>query len=367
VLGVVLRRPAVSAVAAAALLLVLASPALDMRTATAGTDDLPRDLPVMQAYDRMQAAFPGGQMPGVVVVRGDVTAPPARAAFRDLERRAAASPHLGGPVDVAVSPDRTVAVLSVPMAGTGSYAASEAALRELRGEVVPATVGRLAGAGVAVTGMVAGSKDFNDLMAARMPLVVGFVLVLALAFALLLVTFRSLVVPIKAIVLNLLSVAASYGVVVWVFQDGNGEGLLGFQSGGFVVSWLPMFLFVILFGLSMDYHVFIVSRIRAAWQGGMSTKDAVRHGISATAGTVTSAAVVMVAVFGVFGTLSSVEFKMMGVGLATAILIDATIVRAVLLPATMALLGDANWWMPRALRRLPLLAPEPPAPAPAGG
>jgi uncharacterized membrane protein YdfJ with MMPL/SSD domain len=340
VLGAVLRRPAVSAVLATALLLLLASPALHLRTATAGMDDLPRDLPVMQAYDRMQEAFPGGGLPAVVVARGA-----SDAAVAELARRAERAPHLGGPVLVKTSADGTTDVLTVPMAGTGNDDASLAGLRELREELVPATVGREPSAEVAVTGITAGSKDFNDKMAARMPLVVGFVL--ALAFVLLLVTFRSVVVPIKAIVLNLLSVAAAYGVLVWVFQDGHLESLLDFERTGFVVAWLPMFLFVVLFGLSMDYHVFILSRVREAWLDGMPTDRAVRHGITATAGSVTSAALVMVAVFGVFATLSNVEFKMMGVGLATAILIDATIVRAVLLPAAMALLGDANWWMPR--------------------
>jgi RND superfamily putative drug exporter len=175
---------------------------------------------------------------------------------------------------------------------------------------------------------------------------------------LLLVTFRSIVIPIKAILLNLLSVGASYGVLVEVFQKGHGEKLLGFQSTGAITSWLPMFMFVILFGLSMDYHVFILSRIREAFDGGMTSDEAVSHGIRQTAGVVTSAAAVMVAVFAIFATLSAIDLKMMGVGLATAILIDATIVRAVLLPATMKLLGDWNWYLPRRLHWLPQLTPE---------
>ncbi len=209
--------------------------------------------------------------------------------------------------------------------------------------------------------MTAGSKDFNDTMKSHLPLVFAFVL--GLAFLLLLVTFRSLVVPIKAIVLNLLSVGASYGVLKLVFQDGHGEELLGFQSLGGIVSWLPLFLFVILFGLSMDYHVFIISRIREAVDAGARTEDAVAHGIRSTAGVVTSAAAVMIGVFAIFATLSSIDFKMMGVGLAVAVLIDATIVRAVLLPATMKLLGDWNWYLPERLRWLPRMsleaAPEP--------
>jgi uncharacterized membrane protein YdfJ with MMPL/SSD domain len=171
--------------------------------------------------------------------------------------------------------------------------------------------------------------------------------------------FRSIVIPSKAIALNLLSVGASYGVLVLVFQHGLGESLLGFESSGAITPWLPLFLFVILFGLSMDYHVFILSRVREAFDGGMSTDEAVAHGVKSTAGVVTSAAIVMVAVFAIFATLRALEFKQMGVGLATAVLIDATIVRAVLLPATMKLLGEWNWYLPRSLGWLPRIAHEP--------
>src|SRR5207237_1944774 len=177
--------------------------------------------------------------------------------------------------------------------------------------------------------------------------------VLLLGFGLLLLAFRSLVVPLKAIVLNLLSVAASYGVLELVFQHHWAEGLLGFKSNGAIISWLPLFLFVVLFGLSMDYHVFILSRVREGVDSGMSTDDAVRHGITITAGVVTSAAFVMVGVFSLFGSLSSLELKQAVVGLAPAVLIDANIVRAVLLPSTMKLLGEWNWYLPRFLQRLP--------------
>jgi uncharacterized membrane protein YdfJ with MMPL/SSD domain len=195
-------------------------------------------------------------------------------------------------------------------------------------------------------------------MQARLPIVFAFVL--GLAFLLLLVTFRSIVVPIKAIALNLLSVGASYGVLTWVFQDGHMQKLLGFHSIGGITSWLPLFLFVVLFGLSMDYHVFILSRIREAVDRGQRTDDAVSHGIRSTAGVVTSAAIVMVAVFSVFATLSSIEFKQMGVGLAVAVLLDATLVRAVLLPAVMKLLGERNWYLPRWLHWLPQVRHEAP-------
>jgi len=206
-------------------------------------------------------------------------------------------------------------------------------------------------------------------LTSRLPLIFAFVF--ALTFLLMLFTFRSIVIPIKAILLNLLSVGAAYGVLVLVFQDGYGESLLGFTSNGGVTSWLPLFLFVILFGLSMDYHVFILSRVREAYRGGMSTPAAVRHGIASTAGTVTSAAIVMVVVFSVFITLSFLDFKEMGVGLAVAVLIDATIVRGVLLPATMQVLGDWNWYLPKWLEWLPEGRPErggvEPTPEPAPG
>jgi uncharacterized membrane protein YdfJ with MMPL/SSD domain len=366
VLSKVLRRPALSAIAATAVLVLLASPAFGMHTVLTGTNDLPRKLEVMKVYDRMQAAFPGGQIPAVVAIEGnDVTTPQIAAATKELGSRAFATKTMNGPLDVTVSPDRHVATIDIPMKGDGTDAASADALAALRGGIVQDTVGSAPGVKHAyVTGIAAGTKDFNDLMKAHAPIVFAFVL--SLAFILLLVTFRSIVIPIKAIVLNLLSVGAAYGVLVWVFQDGHLEKALGFHSNGGVVSWLPLFLFVILFGLSMDYHVFILSRIREAFDSGMKTEDAVAHGIKATASTVTSAAVVMVGVFAIFATLSALDFKQMGVGLSVAILIDATIVRAVLLPATMKLLGDWNWYLPQRLRWLPRVGGHEAVPEPAG-
>jgi RND superfamily putative drug exporter len=276
---------------------------------------------------------------------------------------AIATGQMSQPVTVTSSPDRSVAVVSIPLAGDGTDATSESALAALREQVIPETIGAVGGVETNVTGITAGSKDFNDSMTAHLPIVFAFVL--GLAFLLLLVTFRSIVIPLKAIVLNLLSVGAAYGVLKLVFQDGNLEGVLGFQSIGGITSWLPLFLFVILFGLSMDYHVFIISRIREAVDRGMKTEDAVAHGIKSTAGVVTAAAIVMVAVFSVFGSLSMLEFKQMGVGLAVAVLIDATIVRGVLLPAAMKLLGEWNWYLPRGLGWLPRLSHGEPAPEPA--
>jgi RND superfamily putative drug exporter len=217
-------------------------------------------------------------------------------------------------------------------------------------------VGQLPGVETAVTGPTAEDVDFTRQIRHALPYVLAFVL--ALAFGLLLVTFRSIVVPLKAIALNLLSVAASYGVLALVFQHHWAESILGFQSNGTIVSWLPLFLFVVLFGLSMDYHVFILSRVREAVDAGEPTEDAVPRSISLTAGVVTAAAAVMVCVFALFGTLSSLELKQAGVGLAAAVLIDATLIRGVLLPATMKLLGDWNWYLPRRLHWLPGFGPE---------
>jgi RND superfamily putative drug exporter len=354
----VLERPLPSAAIAGGLLVALTIPALSMQFKNPGFAGYSRSQPVIQTFDRLQAAFPGGAVPATVVIKADnVTTPRVQAAIAQLHHRALATGQLSAPWQVEISPDKTVAVVALAVKGSGTDAASERSLRTLRSEVVPATVGRLAGAEVAVTGVTAGSKDFNDTMTAHAPLVFAFVL--SLAFILLLATFRSIVVPIKAILLNLLSVGAAYGILVLVFQDGHGQTLLDFRSVGGVAPVIPLFLFVILFGLSMDYHVLILSRVREAVSRGMSNHDAVARGLTSTAGVVTSAALVMVAVFGSFTLTSDPLAKQIGVGLAAAILIDATIVRAILLPATMKLLGDRNWYLPKRLGWLPQLDHEP--------
>jgi uncharacterized membrane protein YdfJ with MMPL/SSD domain len=361
----VLRRPLLSTVIAGGLLVALCIPALGIQFKDPGYDGYSRSQPVIQTYDRVQAAFPGGAVPATTVIKAeDVTAAPVQAAIQQLHDRALATGQLSEPSAIDVSPDKTVAVVALSVKGSGTDAASQRSLEVLRSEVVPATVGKLPNTEVAVSGTTAGSKDFIDAMTAHAPIV--FLFVLGLAFILLLVTFRSIVVPIKAIVLNLLSVGAAYGILKLVFQDGHGAKLLDFQSVGGIAPWIPLFLFVILFGLSMDYHVFILSRIREAVDRGMSNDDAVAQGIKSTAGVVTSAALVMVAVFGSFALASDQLAKQIGVGLAVAILIDATIIRAVLLPATMKLLGGRNWYLPKRLGWLPKFEHEPEtAPAPA--
>ena len=365
ILDRVLKRPLAAAVISGALLVGLSIPAFGLHTANAGNAAIPQNTPVMKTYNRITAAFPGVKNSAQVVVKADdVTKPPVAGAIHALEQKATKAGTAIDDITTDVSRDHTVATIDIPIAGSGSDARSEAALTSLRGDLVPATVGNVPGAEALVSGDTAANKDYNDMLKAHAPIV--FLFVLGLAFLLLLTTFRSIVIPIKAIILNLLSVGAAYGVLVLVFQKGWGESLLGFKSTGAIEPFLPLFLFVILFGLSMDYHVFIISRIREAVDRGMTTDDAVAHGIKTTASTVSSAAVVMVAVFGIFAILSSIIFKEIGVGLAVAILIDATIVRGVLLPASMKLLGERNWYLPQKLGWLPKLHHEPEAvPVPA--
>jgi uncharacterized membrane protein YdfJ with MMPL/SSD domain len=354
VLDRVLRRPAVSTLLAGGALLALAAPALHMHTQLPSFNDLPRSLPIVRTYDRTQHAFPGAQAPAVVVVHAaDVTAAPIQTALATLEQKALASGQMAEPIETDVNPAHTVATVSIPLDGNGNNAASQAALATLRHTLVPTTVGALPGVETAITGQTAATHDFNHQMKSHAPLVFGFVLLVC--FLLLLLMFRSIVIPLKAVSLNLLSVGAAYGMLVLVFQHHWAEGILGFHSNGAIASWLPLFLFVILFGLSMDYHVFVLSRVKELVDGGMSTDQAVTTGIKRTASTVTCAAIVMVAIFSMFMTLRTLELKQAGFGLAAAVLIDATVIRAVLLPAAMKLLGDWNWYLPTWLHWLPRL------------
>ncbi|HET9615328.1 MAG TPA: MMPL family transporter [Candidatus Limnocylindrales bacterium] len=370
VLTPALRRPLLSAVAAASVLLVLATPLLGIHTTQTGLDSLPKGIATVSTIDRLQKAFPGNVVPAVVAIKANTDSPATRSAIHELTREALASGQMRQPIAVDVNAKHTVARVTIPLVGNGTDSRSTAALHTLRDRILPATIGTLPDATYAVTGGTANSVDANSLLKRSWPFVFAFVL--TLAFALLLVSFRSIVIAGKAIVLNLLSVGAAYGVLVAVFQNGWGASLLGFTPNGGIAYWLPIFMFVILFGLSMDYHVFILSRIREAYDRGMKTEDAVAHGIMTTAGVVSSAALVMVGVFSIFATLPIPDMKEMGIGLAAAVLIDATIVRAVLLPATMKLLGDWNWYLPSWLDWLPRLehggrAEAPATPAYAAG
>jgi RND superfamily putative drug exporter len=334
---------------------------MTMHTKLPAFTDLPHDMKIVRTYERIQRAFPGSQTPAVLVVRAnDVTTPQFRRAFELFKTRALATGELYPPFDVMVNRSHTVARIDFAIAGNGDNAASIDALHTLRDTVIPPIAGTLPNVETAVTGITAGTYDFNQEMKARLPVV--FLFVLGLAFVLLLLTFRSLVIAVTAVALNLLSVAAAYGILVAVFQHPIGKDLFGFQANGAITSWLPLFLFVVLFGLSMDYHVFILSRIKELHDAGASTDDAIRLAITRTAGTVTSAAIIMVAVFGLFTTLSLIALQQLGFGLAVAVLIDATLIRAVLVPSVMKLLGDRNWYLPRQLEWLPSLSPEAEAP-----
>jgi RND superfamily putative drug exporter len=346
----VLRRPVLSLLLSTAALVALAVPALGLHVAAPSSDGAAQGQNATAT--RIAADFPGTSEPAVVVLSGPALHRSATArAIPRLEALATARGLAHPPFTLDGSHDGQAAAVELPLTGVGDNAVSRRAISALRDDLVPRTLGRIHGLKVSVTGTIAEDVDFTGQMKRGIPYVIGFVLVLA--FLLLLVTFRSIVVPLKAIALNLLSVAASCGALVLVFQHRWAQGLLGFHGDGAIVSWLPLFLFVVLFGLSMDYHVFILSRIREGIDRGMDTDDALRDGITRTAGVVTSAALVMVGVFSLFATTSELELKQAGIGLAVAVLLDATLVRGVLLPASMKLLGDRNWYLPSALDWLP--------------
>jgi RND superfamily putative drug exporter len=346
-----LRRPLLAAAMAAGFTLALTVPAFGMHVSQPSSYAL-SSSGQSSLTSQITEEFPTTSSPAIVVVawpNGEAAA--VGRETQRLEALAAASGAAHPPFAVVQAAAGHALALLLPLTGLGDNAPSRAAVRTLREQLVPETLGRVPGSDTAVTGDTAEDVDFTAQMTRSAPYVVLFVM--TLAFVLLLVTFRSIVVPLKAIVLNLLSVGASYGVLVLVFQHSWAQNLLGFRSDGAIIAWLPLFLFVVLFGLSMDYHVFILSRVREDVHAGMTTDEALRHGITRTAGVVTSAALVMVAVFSLFGTSSSLDLKQAGIGLAVAVLLDATVVRGVLLPATMKLLGDLNWYLPRRLTWLP--------------
>ncbi|MEV4332964.1 MMPL family transporter [Streptomyces sp. NPDC049597] len=368
VLGGVLRRPLVSFLVAAGALVAVALPAVGMKTQNFTLDqEFGDSVPIVATYERINEAFPGGADPAEVVIKADdIDSAPVRRAIADFRAQAVSSGASQGPVEVVTHKEHNLAFVYVPLVGGSDQDRAEKSLELLRDTVRPATLGEVDGLEAPISGQVAGSKDFNDQLTGAVAPVFGFVVVFA--FVLMLLSFRSLTIAVTSIVLNLLSVAAAYGILTAVFQHGWGASLVGAEGVGAIIAWLPLFLFVILFGLSMDYHVFVVSRIREAKLQGRGTREAITHGVVTTAGVVTSAAVIMVAVFAIFGTLSMQSMKQMGVGLAAAVLIDATIIRGVLLPAVMALLGDRNWYFPKWLHWLPdLTHDEPAADSPAPG
>jgi RND superfamily putative drug exporter len=294
------------------LLILMALPVFRLHTAQSGFEALPNNAPTVATIHRVQNVFSDGNVdPAIVAIKANTDSPATKQAIADLETKALASGQMTEPIDIEISKSHSVARVTIPLVGKGFDAKANAALHTLRDDVLPATVGKVPGATYAVTGGTAISADQNSLLKSKAPIVFAFVLIFA--FGLLLVSFRSIVIALKAILLNVLSVGAAYGVLIATFQWGWGEGLLNFQSNGGIAYWLPIFLFVILFGLSMDYHVFILSRVREAYDRGLSTGEAVERGITSTAGVVTSAALVMVGVFAVFALMPILDMKEMGI------------------------------------------------------
>ena len=347
----VMARPWVSAIAAAAVLLALASP---MRLLHLGESDLstfPTSVDGVQAYAALQEHWPQGTLLNLTVVATNAGQASTKDALGKVTPALLATKGLSGPATTGASKDGSVAWVTVIMSGTQNDPANWDLVRQVRSQVVLAAFSGVSGSTVYVTGDAAYSMDGTQLYTDGMVRI--FFFVLGFSFLLLMLVFHSIAIPIKAIILNLLSTGAAYGVVVLVFQEGWLGSLLGVEPTNSIQNWVPIFIFTVLFGLSMDYEVFILSRVKEFVDRGATTRDAVAHGITVTAGTVTSAAAIMVVVFAVFMTLRLVIIRELGLGLAVAVLLDATLIRTVLLPATMRLLGDWNWYLPPFLRWLP--------------
>ena len=358
----VVARPVVWGAVATIALLALAAPALGLRLGEPAVD-APKGASVITTMDAIQRAFPQAPAPAEVVVSGqDATGPQVLAAVGAIRAQAAVGGPIHEPVTATELGGGRVLLVDVPLAGTGANSASDNALLTLRDHILPSTLGQVPGVTYAVTGDTAGMYDDVHQLHASLTAVFGFVAVLA--FVLLFIAFRSAVIPLVSILLNLLSVGAAYGLITLIFQDGRLQGLLGYTSFGGIIYWVPLMMFVFLFGISMDYHVFILSRIRELWTRGSSPKEAVVGGISSSAGVVTSAALIMVALFSIFVTMPLVDLKVLGLGTAVAVLIDATIVRGVLLPAALSLLGDRAWRLRRPRPAPP--TPSHPIPPPTG-
>ncbi len=361
----VMSRPWISAIGASALLLALASPVLHMRLGESDLTTFPESVDGVQAVEALQAHWPQGTLLTLEVVVTNAQDPSTKAAIAALGPRLAAIPGLSGPAELGSSPDGSAASVSVEMSGSMNTPANWQIVRDVRGQVVPALFGNLPASHVYVTGDAAESLDNTTIYTDGMARV--FLFVLSLSFLLLMVVFHSIVIPTKAILLNLLSTGAAYGAVVLVFQDGWFGSVLGVRPTDAIQNWIPIFIFTVLFGLSMDYEVFILSRVKEFVDHGADTRLAVARGLSVTAGTVTSAAAIMVVVFAVFMTLRLVIIRELGLGLAVAVFVDATVIRSVLLPATMRLLGEWNWYLPPFLRWLPRVRVEVEPVAPGAG
>ncbi len=341
----VVARPLIWGGIATVAMLALAAPALGLRIGQPAID-APRNIAPVATMEAVQRAFPQAPAPAEIVVSGPgLTGSRVTAAVAALRDRAAEGGPISQPVTVTELGGGRALLIGVQLAGSGTDSASNTALLTLRNQVLPGTLGKVPGVSYAVTGDTAGLYDDIHQETSSLPAVFAFVGVLA--FVLLLMAFRSLTVPLVSIALNLLSVGAAYGLITLIFQDGRLQGLLGYTGFGGIIYWVPLMMFVFLFGISMDYHVFILSRVRELWARGASPRQAITGGIASSAGVVTSAALIMAAVFSIFTTLPLVDLKILGVGTAVAILIDATVIRGILLPAALALLGDRAWGRPR--------------------
>ncbi len=347
----VMARPLISLILTAGLLIAAAIPFFDIDTGFAGPETFPDSLQSKAAFLALQEDFTVGEVsPVEIVIDGSVDSPQTGTAIARLTDILAGDADFGPPDDLVVNPARDLALYAVPVNGDTAGPVAQDAIERLRDDYIPSAFGG-APVEVFVTGDAAFNKDFFDSTRSAAPVV--FIFVLSLSFALLTIVFRSIVVAIKSIILNLLSVGAAYGILVMVFQKGWGNELFGFQQVATIESWIPLFLFSVLFGLSMDYHVFLLSRIRERYDITKDNKESVAFGVRSTARLITGAALIMVAVFGGFASGELVGLSQMGFGLGVAVLLDATIVRMILVPSAMAILGNANWYLPSWLNWLP--------------
>jgi len=358
----IMRRPVVWLAVAAVALLALAAPVLVMRSGspTQSAALLPNDQYAKQGWDVLDRDFSLGKAnPVLIVVDGQAASPQVKQALARLES-AMKSDGRFGPAQVTVNEAGDLTLVTTMLAGDPVGEATQASVKDLRSDLVPQAFATTS-AQVYVTGNTAGVVDYLGFFDRWLP--IALAVVLSLSFVLLLVAFRSIVIPAQAIAMNLLSVGASYGLMVLVFQKGVGAGLLGLTQVDTIEAWVPLMLFSLLFGLSMDYQVFLLSRIKERYDQTGDTREAVAHGLGNTGGIITGAAAIMVCVFGGMATGQMVVFQQMGFGLAVAILIDATIVRTIVVPSAMELLGERNWYLPRWLEWLPNVSVEGRVPA----
>ena len=353
----VMRQPVVSLILAGGLLVAALIPFFDINTGSAGVSDFPDGIESKEAFLILDAEFSAGEAtPAQIVIDGDIDSEGVQSGIGRLKVALEADNAFAAPRPLEVNPTRDLALLTVPVAGDPVSLETQDAVKRLRKTYIPAAFEDVPAVAVLVTGETPFNIDFFKI--ADDAAFVVFPFVLGVSFLLLLVVFRSIVVPLKATLLNLLSVGATYGILVLIFQKGVGNEVFGFQQAETIEAWLPIFLFAVLFGLSMDYHVFLLSRIRERFDQTQDNTESVAFGIRSTGRLITGAALIMVAVFWGFAAGDLVPLQQMGFGLGLAVLLDATIVRMILVPASMRLLGSVNWYLPRWLEWLPDLRVE---------